>query len=191
MSYNNLFREWLVNLVAGTRWARVEGDVEKISKHLGVRPEVLEEARRRGERRAIDTCAFVLFMPEEIFKLWKRTLELQGLEGGLLLRGLIQVLLTSAKKPTWTNNWWMVGGKRYNMGNNRKGQNWPWKVKALISRGADRALVQIADHHRTTKTSLIRGQVIDYLEGRSPKVILMPSDAMANDPKKYTNLWGL
>ena len=191
MSHNNLFREYLVNLVAGTKWARRQGDLEQISKHLGVRPELLQEARERSKRRIVDTCAFVLYMPEEVFKLWERTVALQGLKGGLLLRGLIQVLLVNAKVPTWTQNWWMLGGKRHNMGNNKKGQNWPWKVKTLISRGADRALVQIADHHKTTKTSLVRGQVIDYLEGRARRVILMPSEAMANDPKKYTNLWGL
>lgn len=179
-------------MVARTRWARADVDVDKLGPRLGVQPDVLRDARARyGARPVIETCAFVLQMPERIFLDWTRACELQALDGGLMLRGLVQAMLLNAKKPTWTSKGWMYRGRRMAMSGVSHGQNWPWKQKTMLSRGAERALVEIADHLQITKTALVRGQVIDYLEGKAPRIILMGADSMSNDPKRYTRLWGL
>lgn len=189
---SNQFRRFLVNLLTRTHWAKTETDPNVLAPRLGLQPDVIVEARALQNRRhSIETCAFTLQMPKSIFEYWNRTSEAQQAPGALLLRGLIQVLLSQAKLPTWTGKSWFFRGKRVALSGIPHGKNWPWKQKTLISRGADRALAEIATHHKTTKTGLVRGHVIDYLEGRAPRLILISSEQMHSDPRRYTKLWGL
>lgn len=179
-------------MVARTRWARADYDWEKLAPHLGVQVDVLRDARaRHGERPVVETCAFVLQMPEQVWKDWKRVCAHQDLEGGLALRGLVQSLLLNAKRPTWIGKGWMYRGRRVRMAGVSHGENWPWKQKTMLSRGADRALSAIAEELKTTKTALVRGQLLDYLEGKAPRIILMSAEDMSNDPHRYTRLWGI
>ena len=184
------FREWLVNQLARTGWARRSEPVETLAVALGVQPSVLEEARARGRQQRVETASIVLKFPEAIFERWNHIADAQALEGALLLRGLIEAFLRNGKLPEWTGRFWFFGDRKYDVDSWRQG-NWPWKVRAEISRGADLALEHISALHKTTKTALVRGHVIDYLEGRTRQVILIGASDMYGAPERYLAEWGL
>lgn len=180
-----------MNQLTRTGWARRSDDLESCARALGVQPDVLREAREQyGRRPRAETAALCIKFPEVVFKHWRAVASAQKLESALLMRGLIEALLLGGRLPTWAGRFWFFRGKKYDI-TIPQGTNWPWKVYTEISRGADRALEDIARVNKTTKTALVRGQVLDYLEGKTHRVVLLNSSAMAGDSERYLRLWGL
>lgn len=152
---------------------------------------MLKRARAEyGTKIAVETHGIFLSLPEVIFEEYKVRCATNQLEHSVLLRGLIQQLLLSGRKPAWLGRGWFLGGKRFLM-RGKHGERWPWNIRAEVSRGAERALEEIAKKYRTTKTGLVRGQVIDYLDGKVTKLVLIDATQMSNTARAYTKLWDL
>lgn len=179
-----------------TRWVRDGTDVEKTALMMGIQPSVLEEARKsyaaqHPKPSRSRTYTLELAMPEALYRRFQILVNEQRVLRSLLLRGLVEVLLRSGKPPSSFYPSWTYRGKIYLLKKPPPGKPPPWRLKSEISRGAAHALADIAAHYNSTRTALVRSQIIDYMEGRVPHVLLIPVDEMAQDPRKYLAAWGL
>lgn len=164
--------------------------MEQVAKNIGVQPFILERARKANQlERRPGTARMYLAMPEVVYRDFVTVAEAQQLEGAALLRGIVQVLLLSGKLPRHLDRTWIYRGRVVRMSGVRVGERWPWKLSFKISRGAYEALKALALANHTTATALVRGQVCDYMDGVSPKIVLLSADRMFNDPQRYLALW--
>lgn len=178
------FKNWLILQLQRTRWVKLKEPPERTAQRLGVTLEVLNEARRqysqnveRGElgfRLTAESSEVVIKAPERLFHAWVAQCKDMRLEGGAVLRTLIHRLLLSRTNPPMANQQeWIVLGRRYPM-HVPFDKAWPWRIRTFVSRGAKSALRIRADRARVTETSLVRAQIIEFLEGkigRMPHVI--------------------
>lgn len=185
------FRTVLVEQIKRTRFARESTTLEETAERLGVRPDVLAQARQeyreKSFRARYERYRFCVTTPKIVRDHWNRVAAARKIEGSLLLRGLIQALLLSGQPPTTTHTFWLYRGVEMPLTGIKS--KWPWRIEASISRGADKALDDIANHIGCSKTALVRGQVVDFLEGRTKRVVLISSSQMYNDPRKYLEKW--
>lgn len=186
------FRAVLVEQIKRTRFARESTTLEETAERLGVRADVLAQARQEYRQKAFradyERYRFFVSAPKIVRDHWNRVAAARKIEGPLLLRGLIQALLLSGQPPTTTHTFWFYRGVAMPIPSGIKSK-WPWRIEASISRGADKALDDIANRLGCSKTALVRGQVVDFLEGRTKRVVLISSSQMYNDPRKYLEKW--
>lgn len=202
-----LFRRWLIEKLKRSRWVAIPGDsVERVSRRLGVHPEALAEAqaefaeeRRKegkapaalgtgravqGRRKQID-----LDLPEVIQADWQRYCQLRDLSSSVLLRSVIHTLLSGPENPTWTGKGWWYRGRMHRLSNYKKVAAkgwWPHNAKTDLTPGAVRALTIRADTLGCSYTALVRGAMIDLLEGRTRRLNIVTSVAtMWEDENRY------
>lgn len=206
------FRRWLIHKLKRSRWAaRRDESVEQTAKRIGVQPDVLREAQaeldaerqaegkqplilgtgrvRRGPRKQV-----FVDMPQSIFEDYRQYCAIRGLPGAVVLRSVVHTLLSGPENPRWTGRGWFYRGQPVRMGNYAEvaaahGGAWPWNVKADVSDGAYRALIQRAEHLGCTYTALLRGALIELLEGRLTRLLIVTSSAsMWADETRYWTL---
>jgi hypothetical protein len=178
--------------------------LEGQARYLGVQPDVLEEAsaKRRARIEAaghqvsardvhgasahnIYTRRVVLYVPTEIRALLQGLCETRRISVHDLARAATHTLLLSGGIPSYTGKGWFYKGKRYGLG--------PATVRLKlqeqfrISVGAYIALNRRAELHGASVSGLIRGALIDVLEGRTRKLVYVDTSSMYNDPERYLN----
>lgn len=203
------FRRWLIDKLKQSRWARMKGEsIEHLGVRLGVQPDVLIVAQRElhRERRAaglrpislgehqrphqVTSKKLLLLFPKAVYADWKQLCDLRGIKAATMLRSLIHTLLSGPRNPTWTGRWWIYHGRRYPLDKHshhkRTSKKWPYVTHTTVTHGAAAALTMRADGAGTTVTALMRGQVIDLLEGRLERLnIINAPGAMFDDEKRY------
>lgn len=151
----------------------------------GLPREEIGTRAQRGKRKIVD-----LDMPERVFLDWKQYCALRDLTPAVLLRSLIHTLLSGPRNPTWTGKGWLYRGERLELTGYRQymaqKREWPWAAKTMVTPGAARALQLRADATRAKPTGLVRGMVIDLLEGKLREWHLVPNVAiMWDDESRY------
>ncbi len=196
------FRQRLVRMLLTTRWPREAVDEKKIallSKKLGVRADVLREARDssvqspfKSEKPDLKTYPQLeLVMCKEVWHAWRDWCESQYAEPNALLRGLVHFYLLGTWEPQWLAPQWRLKGKAYPLGDHKAyvkkhGAAWPYREKALVTPGAKRALTFRAERLHTGVSTLLRGLVLEVLEGGLRSVVPMNARAMWADVDRYT-----
>lgn len=203
-----LFRQWLVLKVKQSRWRAVAGEeLETVARRLGVQPEVILEAQAaldadqaalgRSERVVGSPATYGVprrvdvNFPKPVWQDWEAYCKLRQLQHGVLLRSLIHTLLSGPDQPRWLGRGWVYRGHRLRMlSSDAKGKkNWPYTAKTWITHGASRALVVRANVCGCTVTALMRGIVLELLEGRLERVLMASAvQAMWDDETRYWTL---
>jgi len=202
------FRRWLVDKLKASRWPRSTNDsIVKMAKLIGVRPEVLEQAQqeldeeaKQGGRRRCQVGApnrmrgvkrrkVEVQLPKRVYDDWISYCTLRQLPSPLVLRGLVHDLLTGPRQPTKMERKCYYRGRTYALTGYRYGTKWPYVAKTDVTEGAARALILRATASSTTTAALLRGLVLDLLEGRVQKVtVISSSSAMFDDETRYWTL---
>lgn len=202
------FRAWLIEKVKRSRWVTYkDDDLARLANRLGVQESVLVEAQRQlsasrkeqglkdvtlGSRHARDATRTLvtLDMPESVHQDWVAYCSLRDLEQAVVLRSLVHTMLSGPENPTWIGRGWVYRGTRRLLSGYDKitetGRGWPWGASTSVTHGVVRALTVRADRCNSSKTALIRGAVIDLLEGRTTRLLMMTSPSgMWEDENKY------
>jgi len=208
------FRRWLVDRLVESKWPGVRGeDRAVLARRLGVNPAVLDEAELELRRRAkgegtipaklgspefyrqpnvnvrFCECAF----PTEVYKDWQAYCRSQGVTESVALRSLVHTLLSGPRQPSWLGRAWCYKDKMLKLVGygefTKAGKKWPYTAKTEISKGAESALIRRAQMTGATPAALVRGQVIDLLEGRVERLLIATGPrAMWDDARKYWTL---
>jgi hypothetical protein len=201
------FRQWLKEKIKRSRWVtRTTDNVETVARRLGVQASVLVEAQRElteerqaqgrqpaalGNRskRSAKRQIIEVEMPEAVFGDWQEYCRQRDMVPSVLLRSLVHTLLSGPENPMWVGRTWVYRGKRLVLDGYKeqmKLKGWPWSVKSQITHGAMRALTIRADLLGCTPTALMRGSVIDLLEGRTKRLNVTPGvSSMWDDENRY------
>jgi hypothetical protein len=201
------FRERIIKLVMTTCWPRIAHTPElakKYAKDIGLTPELLLEARRRldGEkkRRHLEPVKGIktnertfpqleIDMPEEVWNDWRDWCERQHAMPNAIMRGLLHGYLLGSWEPKWLSSHWRYKGKytptSFRLWEEANKAAWPFRERVLIPRGAKDALMLRAERINKSTRAIMRGLVLEVLEGRMRIVEPMDSRSMFNDPMRY------
>jgi hypothetical protein len=205
--FRQSFREWLIERLIETKFARdaiPDAQIDAAAKQLGVDPDVLLDARARTRERRhehglrprmkklvpADVQArhsrlyqFHLYMPGELFRLWKDECAYRGIEGSTLLRALIHSYLLSSYEPTSPVTGWYWKGSRYRMGDAQIRRD--FLERAVIPQGAKRALRRRAARFGGTSVGIVRALVLEAMAGKHRKVPVIDAGMMFDDEDRY------
>lgn len=176
-----------------------------MAKRVGVQPDVLRDAQRRleeqnaergqyggtalGGSRTVRTgkaVPYVLKTPPKVLIDWKAYCTYRDIKSSTLLRSLIHSLLSGPKDPDYVSNRWRYRGRLVTVPPHEHSKTTPYRLDSLISPGSRRALGLRAKRRGCTKTALVRGQVLELLEGKlSSFEIISGPMAMHEDETKY------
>ena len=201
------FRRWLIDKLKRSRWVSYSTDsLEAVARRVGVQPDVLVQAQAEltAERRSDGKKAIVLGtgrawhgrrkqidldLPKAVNDDWLAYCRARDLSGSVVLRSIIHTLLSGPENPTWTGRTWWYRGKMHRLSNYKvvaaKGW-WPYNAKTDVTPGAARALTLRAERIGCTYTGLVRGAIIDLLEGRTKRLnVVTVASAMWEDENRY------
>lgn len=196
------FRRWLIDQLKLTQWPRRRDQTPaELAQALGVQLEVLQVAMTelRAEEVArgrlpstlvrqqdeVVLAALDVTMPEAVWKDWSAYCERRQLAPAVLLRSLVHCFLNQQANPSWVAAYWRYRGQILHIS---KRKTWPWKAFARVPRGVEIALTRRAKAIGTTRAALLRGIIIDMLEGRTTRIPLIAARAMWNDPERYVQV---
>lgn len=200
------FRRWLVDKVKRSRWVTYNADTaESVARRIGVQPDVITQAQRElsDERQAAGKAPVLLGtgrpprrrrrqidvdMPKDVHSDWLLYCKTRDLPGSVVIRSLIQTLLSGPENPRWLGRQWRYRGRTLHLAGYKDyvQRGWPYNVKTDVSEGAARALTIRARALGCTPTALVRGAVIDLLEGHTKRLnIVTSSVAMWDDETRY------
>jgi hypothetical protein len=192
------FRAWLVKQLTVSRWsAPLEMPLGKLAIELGVQRSVLEEAialregelkRRgkggivRGRRRYVgnDYTRVQVLMPRNVHVDWLLLCKALRVAPGTVFRSLIHHFLLDPKRPVVTSKTWLYRGETIPI---TGGLQLP--ARARVTRGAQVALDYHADLWNVSPTSLARGILTDFLEGRVKRLKIIGFGELWGDPDRY------
>jgi len=197
------FRRWLVERLADSSWATVKGEsLEELAERLWVHPDALRAAQEMLELRAKKNGRLptridgkydrprqveLTTLPREVYDDWKAYCKARDLTTDVLLRSLVHHLLSRPAQPSVLSVW-IYKGKRLKPCRDRNGATgrWSTSIVSRISHGAHQALVRRARNANVHMTAIVRGGIIDLLEGRIKQlhIIAHPRD-MWGDPARY------
>lgn len=191
----------------GEHWARVpivDDDIERVAKQLGLDPDFLLEVRAEAKIRDAEagiprlgvthhqaifsgaqhkrTYQFRMPMPPEPWKAWKEECERRGVEGAALLRSLIHWYLLGSHEPEPVTIGWIWNGKKHPRSDEDEKKR---AERAVIPRGARRALRRRAVARRTTEQALARALVLEVVDGKRAAVKLVSPKQMYDDETRY------
>jgi hypothetical protein len=198
------FRNWLLDRLLGTAWPnRVPDDTEKLeamSLHLGVRTDLLIDLRKAWEEQQrliskptgkpiIAGHQMDVVMPQEVFNLYKEECSTRHMERVTALRSLVHAYLLGSTEPTaliaqwrWKGRYLKIEPMNYYK---KHGKAWPWRFRVAIPHGAKRALERRADNAGVPPTSIVRGLVLDFLDGRWEGLVLVGYQQLFDDEDRY------
>lgn len=202
------FREWLVDRVKESGWVGYSGeDDEQLSSRLGVRPEVLVEARnsladeyRREGREPLDVGTrrrrqfpaqprYEVVLPKVVHKDWLVYCRARQLDESTVLRSIVHYLLSRPQNPGPITYRWWYRGRCYRVCKERGGRKKTGKfitsVEARITNGARAALTRRARSLNVHPSALVRAVMMDLLEGRLKSLPVVNIDQMWDDPNRY------
>ncbi len=184
------FREWLLVQLKLSRWSVTEREeVADAARRLGVQEDLLQQAiseRASGKklhtrRELAEQRQLKMWVPQEVSLDWLEYCKLLGVTGATLLRGIVQrYLVQPVTTPAMLDRRWFYRGKRYSTKADSRVH-----VMSRVSRGA----MQAIDHHarelRVPTAWVLKGLVVDLLEGRTKQVKFLLPGEMWGDPKRY------
>jgi hypothetical protein len=201
------FRRRLIRLVATTSWPEEGKTADEVAGHavrLGLQPDILIAARAvveegrsaRGlkpfqgrKTNEKDHPQLEIDMPEEVFHVWHAWCEHQQATSNAIIRGIIHAYLLGQWEPAWVSSHWRYKGTTLSVP--RRGYEeahkaaWPFRERVLLTRGAKGALKLRAGRTHTTPTAIVRGLMLEILEGRYRQVIPRDARAMFEDAERY------
>lgn len=193
------FREWLVLQLLTTRWAAPSGlNHAQAAEHLGVTESVLTEAqalraaeiaargrpmsgKRRRRAPRYDYGVLRVGVPPVILAAWRAWVGQLQVSGSALLRSLVHQFLLTGQRPVTLDHGWLYRGVTYRATE----EEHKTKVITRVTRGAQTALEHYADVWHVDATRIVRGLVIDLLEGRVQRLKIVAYGEMWGDPKRY------
>ena len=196
------FRDWLVHRVKHSRWtARNCPDLDAVAWRIGVQADVLVDAQAAldAEQRAAGRTpvqigkrlqvqkqtGFSIDLPPIVYEDLRAYCKLRQLAITVVMRSLITKLLTGTAQPQWLGRGWYYKGNHYPAA--RQGERHP--VRADVTSGATEALGRRAVVCGVSVSALLRGMVIDLLEGRISRMVIVNSlTQMPDDASKYVTL---
>lgn len=206
------FRRWIIERLKESQWVSYQDeDLEAESKRLGLRPELLREAqtslaedcRRQGRqpmrlgkqrmRAERGRARFEIVLPRVVHEDWRIYCESRELTSAVLLRSLIHGLLSRVEQPSWLGPYWHYRGQKQAICLERRGQRGKYLTVLCtdITRGASHALVRRANNSNVLPSALVRGAILDLLEGRTTEltILVLPGE-MWDDADRYYTLDG-
>lgn len=184
------------------RWSSPSpsASVAETAKALGVRADVLEEAirgraltnQRRGKparsigKRTMNRFDYALVrvtMPPPIYKDWSEYCQTLRVKPAAVLRSLIHEFLLTGNKPTTMTHEWRYRGSVYQLESRFK-RSVP-SAPTRITLGAQQVLDEYADHWSVKATAIMRGLVVDLLEGRTRAMKIVAFPELWGDPARY------
>ena len=205
---HDVFRRWLVGRVGATRWSDAGRSLpmaKRTARQLGLHWSVLVDAyaKKAAQRRAAGLQETLgrkragtphhqieMTMPKEVFDSWHTRCELLGLESSAVLRSLLHAYLLGPQEPEPRSRW-LVHGKWVSVPTKlvrpggKDGPPWPYREKALITRGARMALRRRADRMNVSTWSIMRGLIVDFTSGKIRDVAPVDARTMWDDPDRY------
>ena len=204
-----VFRRWLVRRLQDTCWVRVREElVESTAVRLGVQPSVLREAQAELDAAVVAAgktppsrsgqaagrtpgqshrCEVVL--PDRVHQDWQAYCQSREVPSSTMLRSLVHRMLMSNRLPAQARDRQCHYRGRLvkaTLQRNHGTGHFATSVECFISAGARQVLIARSRAARTTISALLRGTIIDLLEGRTTKVVLLHSiNEMWNDPQRY------
>lgn len=193
------FRKWLVKQLTLTRWSLPLRLSEKeMAVQLGVQVDVLREAQAerdqelkrrgqggitRGKRRYTgpDYSELSVMMPPPIRQAWVEACQALRLESSTLLRSLVQRFLLDPQRPKLTSRTWQYRDQIFRLTRKRQGP----AAKTRVTRGMQIAMDTHADRWNVTSSGVVRGIILDLLEGRTTKLKIVSFGELWGDPDRY------
>lgn len=173
----------------------------EFAKVLGVDVSVWLEAKaiipkRHGRAKRISgtsTKKLGIEMPKTVHTALTGYAKNQDLEASVLVRSCADWVLRQHDLPTSQNygpgEGWTLFGKTYHF-NSRARKTERFRVQCLLSIGAHDALAVRAASATTSVHGLVRGAIIDLMEGRITTLpIIAQASYMPDDLTMYTKLW--
>jgi hypothetical protein len=204
------FREWLIDRVASTEFARArlsDAKLDELAEEMGIATDVLLAAQVRVLERRVksgkplsagrkkagsDHYQIELWIPEQIYQEWKYQCERRGLLGSALLRSMIHAYLKGSWEPRSVSRDWIWQGRKYDVKvkewKDKYGSRCPFRERALITQGARRALVRRAELHNSQVSAVLRALVIYVLDGawaRPGTIEIIDKTGMWDDEQRY------
>jgi hypothetical protein len=192
------FRQWLAHKLASTRQTLPKAEDQELAQWLGVTVEVLQEAQklRQGTRSfggfskfdGVQTMTWRCILPCPVEWAFEELAKARDLPTGTLLRSVIHWVLTQYELPTTSNyqggGGWTLFGTTYRLAR-KAAESGKAKSRcdtsAFVTRGAQEALNTRACLRSTVATALVRGGLIDLLEGRIQTIEIISNAAYMFD----------
>ncbi len=204
------FREWLIERIMGTSYATAtidDNQVDAIAHEMGVESETLLEARLRMVRERVERgraapegvkkagsphYQFDLWFPQVLHEVWKNECDRRGLQGSALLRSMIHAYLCGSWEPRSMPKHWVWRGIGYEVPihewKEKHGSRYPYRERALITRGARRALARRAGRQAAQPSTVVRALVLACIDGvwAAPGTIeIVDKTGMYDDEERY------
>ncbi len=186
------FREWLVEQLKLSRWSVVSTEtVADAARRLGVQEDVLQQAinertsgkRLHARRELAEQRTLKLWVPEEIDRDFDAYCKILGVTSAIFFRSIAQsYLLNPVTTPAMLTGTWIYRNKRYLCHAKTR-----TRLLARVSRGALLAIDHRAQQLSIPTAWLLKGLVIDVLEGRMRQIKIVLATDMWGDPKRYLN----
>lgn len=192
-----VFRDWLIRQLVMTRWP-MKPPTPELADELGVTVSVMREAfelraqatAKRGKTRPrqgaarTDHALLRIYLPKVVYRDWAAYRKVLTLSNGAMLRSLVHHFLLDPKRPTTTDPSWHYRGGVYRI-TPEDGSPPKLNICTRITRGAEAAL----DHHAlgwdVSPSAVLRGLVIDLLEGRTTRLKIIGYRELWGDPARY------
>jgi hypothetical protein len=206
------FRLWLILRLKETSWVRFQDDtIFDVSKRIGVREDLLleakrsfeEDCRRRGKTphqpspfdwdegvRTGKTRKVEVVLPREVYLDWKANPMVRNLPPRAMLRSLVHKLLMSPRQPSHVSCRCIYRGKPLPVSSARHNGRGHLEnsVETTLSVGAYAALRLRSQHFNCTISALLRGVILDFLQGKTRDVTPVYSALdMWDNPNMYWN----
>ena len=196
------FRQWLVVRLSSTRVAKPESMSDsEFAASLGVHPSVWEEAKqripsRRGKSKLVErtpTKKIGIEMPKALYDALGSYADNQDLQSSVLVRSCVDWVLRRDTVDV-TGNYasgarWTFIGKSFTFNSKARGIE-RFRIQAALSIGAYDALNIRASMLGTSAFGLVRGSVIDLMEGKIKTLPVVAQAAyMFDDANKYMEYW--
>ena len=203
------FRRWLVQKVKGSSWStRHEYTLEKRAHRLGIHPDILEQAQAEldaesgaagvvavdvgtGDTHAAQLMKMLTVeMPKPVFEDWGVYCNESPLTPTTIVRSVVHTLLLGSDKPGWVGKGWIYRGQSLKMEGYKYYRDntkpWPYRARCSVPHGAMDAVKRRARLYGARPTGLLRGAMIELLEGRTQRLVVAHSmNCMFDDPDRY------
>lgn len=196
------FRGWLVKQLQIARWSAPAGlPLPAVAQKLGVTLDVLEEAlaareaalkasgrplMHRGKRTRFrsDYAELKVTMPTVVYRAWQEILGTFKISSSALLRSLVHAFLLHPHRPERAQQAWHYQGQVYHL-IGRSAITRRESACTRVTRGAQIALDHHADAWSIPASAIMRGLVVDVLEGRKKRLKIVGYPELWGDPDRY------